>query len=150
MYEGNKKPTKQGKERTKAIVWDTSGFTVLCAKPNKIFFFFSITESIAFHPGKSVGFSLLLLCSLTISCLVLWPQLIFRCLTRTDLYVQILSVLDILNLLVSWACLCPSQRLCWSVRRSCVVSFQKWTTRFMLSQASSPVFLHPKPWCFWF
>lgn len=38
MYEGNKKPTKQGKERTKAIVWDTSGFTVLCAKPNKIFF----------------------------------------------------------------------------------------------------------------
>lgn len=150
MYEGNKKKTKQGKERTKAIVWDTSGFTVLCAKPDKIFFCCSITESIAFHPGKSIGFPFLLLHSLTISCLVLWPWLFFRSLHRTDLYAQILPVLDILNLLVAWACLCPRQRLCWSVRRSCVVSFHKWTTRFILSQVSPPVFLHPKPWCFSF
>lgn len=64
------------------------------------FFFSSVSESIAFHLGKSIGFALLLLCSLSISCLVLWPQLLFRSLNRTDLYVQILPALHILNLLV--------------------------------------------------
>lgn len=93
---------KQGKEgiRTKKVVWDAYGFFVVqCAKPNKSYFF-SMTENIAFSSGKSIGFPLLLLCSLNISCLVLWPQLIFRSLIRTDLFVQILPVLDILNLVV--------------------------------------------------
>ena len=40
------KKKKWGKEgiRTKATVWDISGFTVPCAKPDKNFFFFLVLE----------------------------------------------------------------------------------------------------------
>lgn len=126
---------KTGKEgiRTKAIVWDISGFMVPCA--NKLWVFwllvvfwfwfwlwfflnFNIRENSICHPWKSIGFPLLFLCSLSISRIFLWPQLIFRSLDRTDLHAQILPLLAIMHLLVGWIGSCRRLRLCWSVKRS--------------------------------
>lgn len=140
--------------RMKAIMWDISGFTVPYAKPGKIIFFFLVSDkTISFILGKSIGFSLLLLCSLSISCLFLQPQLIVRSLARTDSYARILTLLAIAHLLVGWVRSCRRLRLFRSVERSiCEEKLHNVVCAFpgLFPSVLSSELINPKPWFFSF
>lgn len=149
-----KKNCRTEKVRTNTILWDISMFSGPCEKPGKIwvFFLYSIKENI-FHPWKNRGFPFLLLCSLSISCLFLWPQLIFRSLGRTELYAQILPLLAIAHRLVGWVWSCHRLRLCWSVKRSIGEEKQhNQSDAFpgLFPSVLSPKLINPKPWWFSF